>query len=329
MSARSEGGTTRPEGGAKTDLPYRLTYMFHPTILVPDLTASEEWYETVFGLPSTRRDVGFAAKEQDPDNRTDFSTFTMIRDILMDYIDPNLFISRGVQRFPSVEEAHLEGYGWYVDGIEELYHRLRNSGVKVVGMSGEDNGDEPPTARQSSAVMFLTLPDDIGLEYQFISPQFPNSIDPRMVEGWELGPRREDDPLGIDFTSHHTTLTTQPERMQKLFVDLFGGTIIHQGRNEALETLSVYVRLADGVYEIAVPDVGTAAYADLEPRLPNDCYHSITLKVADLDKVRRRLEAHNVALRADTGSMIITDPKTSDGVPWGFTADTLPGDDRA
>lgn len=99
MSARSEGGATRREGGAKTDLPYQLTYMFHPTILVPDLTASEQWYEAVFGLPSIRRDVGFAAKEQDPDNRTDFSTFTMIRDILMDYIDPDLFISRGSSGF--------------------------------------------------------------------------------------------------------------------------------------------------------------------------------------------------------------------------------------
>jgi catechol 2,3-dioxygenase-like lactoylglutathione lyase family enzyme len=317
--------------GIDRQLPYRLTYMFHPTILVPDLDETGRWYESVFGLPSIRRDAAakFKRDKQDPNNRTDYSTFVMIRDVLLNFIDPRLFVSHGVRLFPPVDEPVLEAFGWYVEGIEDLYHALRSAGVKAVGMGEEDTGDKPPTARQSSAIMFLTVPDDIGFQYQFISPLFPGTLDPRMEPGWELGSRRDDDPLGIDFTSHHTTLTQNPKRLFRLFVDLLGGRVIHEGRNEALGATSTYVRLADGVYELAEPDVGTPAHDDLTAKLPHDCYHSITFKVANLDKVRRHLEAQDVALRADSTTMVITDPKTSDGIPFGFIADAIPGDDRS
>ena len=61
---------------------------------------------------------------------------------------------------------------------------------------------------------------------------------------------------------------------------------------------------------------------------PNDSYHAITFKVADLDKVRRHLATVGVGLRSDTEMFVVTDPKTSMGVPWGFTSETIPGDDR-
>ena len=110
-------------------------------------------------------------------------------------------------------------------------------------------------------------------------------------------------------------------------VDVLGGRVIHEGRNDARGTASTYVRLADGTQEIAVPDAGTAAHADLATTLPRDCYHAITFKVADLDKTRRHLEAEGISLRVDVGSMIVTDPKTSMGVPWGFASEAVPGDD--
>ena len=243
------------------------------------------------------------------------------------------------------------GFGWYVDNTSALYRALRQSGIEVKGLLGERGGDdEPPTSvlhgvrhrvvgrssqqgdenesAPTSTPMFFTVPDDIGLRYQFITPmQMPQ--DPQMKEGWELGPRRDDDPLGIDFTSHHTILTARPERVLKLMVDVLGGRVIHEGRNDARGTASTYVRLADGTQEIAVPDAGTAAHADLATTLPRDCYHAITFKVADLDKTRRHLEAEGISLRVDVGSMIVTDPKTSMGVPWGFASEAVPGNDRA
>lgn len=328
MSARHEDVTIGAADVPESRHAFQLTYMFHPTALVPDLATSEEWYQRVFGLPSVRRNSVFGSGPQDPDNRTDFSTFTMVRDILMDFIDPKLMVFGGAQRFPDVQKPHLQGFGWYVEGIDALYSDLRRAGIKVVGIDRRDPGEGPPTAHQSTSVMFFTSPDDIGLQYQFISP-IKTKLDPRTAKGWELGPRREDDPFGIEFTSHHTTLTKKPERMLRLLVDVLGGRVIHEGRNEALGCASTYVRLSDGAYEVAVPDEGTAAHADLVATSPHDCYHSIMLKVVDLDAARCHLEAQGVSLRADTGSVIITDPETSDGIPWGFTADPLPGEDHA
>jgi hypothetical protein len=149
-----------------------------------------------------------------------------------------------------------------------------------------------------------------------------------MQDGWKLSPPSNDDPLGIEFTSHHTILTERPERALRLLVDALGGRVLSRGRNQLVGTSSTYVRLADGAYEIAVPDADTPAHADLATTLPMDCYHSITFKVGDLDRVRRHLEGQGVSLRADAGSMIVTDPKKSLGIPWGFTTEILTGDDR-
>jgi catechol 2,3-dioxygenase-like lactoylglutathione lyase family enzyme len=319
----SEGSTAQ---GSRADGPraFRLIYMFHPSVHVLDLAETEQWYERVFGASSIR----LSTAPQDPDNRNDYSTFTMIRDVLMDSIDPKLFIKEGRQQYATVDEPHLKGFGWYADGLSELYRAHRRADILVVGLLGvQGTDDEPPMALQSSTAMFFTVPQDIGLRYQYLAPM-PMAFDPRMKEGWELGPRPDDDPLGIDFTSHHTILTDRPERALRLLVDVLGGEVLDEGRNEALGTSSTYLRLADGAHEIAVPDPGSPAHADLATTLPNDCYHSITFKVADLDNTRRHLEAQGVALRADTGSMIVTDPKTSQGIPWGFTEEALVGDDR-
>jgi hypothetical protein len=138
-----------------------------------------------------------------------------------------------------------------------------------------------------------------------------------------------DDPLKIEFTSHHTVLTDKPDRVVDLFVNVLGGRVIHSARNETRETSSTYVQLADAAFEFAVPDEGSSAFDDWQQSAPNDCYHAITFKVSDLDKVRRHLAAVGVKARSDTETLVITDPKTSMGVPWGFTSETIPGDDRA
>ena len=312
----SEASTNEPA--------FKLLAMFHPTVYVLDLDETEEWYRKVFGVPSTR----LSTAPQDPDNRMDYSTFTMIRDVLIDSLDPKRFIRDGKQQYEDVDEPHLKTTGWYVEGVPALYHALRRAGISVRGRFGDDlTSDDAPAELQSDPAMFFTVADEIGLRYQFFAPM-PLGFDPRTTDGWELGPRRGDDPLGIEFTSHHTLLTDRPERVRRLFVDVLGGRVIHEGRNEALGAQSTYVRLSDGAWEVAVPDEGTPAHADWQAA-PNDCLHSITFKVGDLETARGHLESVDVGFRADTGSFVVTDPKTSQGIPWGFTADAIPGDDHA
>jgi hypothetical protein len=123
-------------------------------------------------------------------------------------------------------------------------------------------------------------------------------------------------------------LTAQPERALRLVVDVLGGDIAHEGRNELLGTTSTYVFLGDSVLEYAIPDEGTAAHADWAQGDPNDTYHSITWKVADLERVERHLGEQGVRIRSRSDDAIVTDPDTSLGIPWGFTTTLTPGDPR-
>lgn len=302
--------------------------MFHPSHRAPNLAEVDEWFERVFNVPTERINKVLGIEKIDPMNRMDYSAFTTIQDVIFDTIDPHLYIKEGVQRYPSIETPHLNGFGWYVEGIVEAYRALKSAGFEIVNQRDEViTGDDPPLADGGGMPMFWLTPEDSGLRYQFL-PLFPFPGDGRLKEGWALPPVSPDDPLGVELCSHHTVLTTQPERAVRLFADTLGGTVLHTGRNEALGSESTYISMADGVYEFAVPDAGTAAHADWSQLAPNDTYHALTFKVGDLDKVAAHLAATGVGIRTRTDNHLITDPSTSIGIPWGFTTTLVPGDTR-
>lgn len=306
---------------------FRLVMMFHPSHRVPDLGEAEEWFQRVFGVPSQRLET-LIGSSGDPLNRNDYSTFTTIRDLVFDTIDPKRLVKDGVQRYPSVERPHLNGFGWYVDGIAEAYRELRSHGYVIVDRHGEPfTGDEPPTADGGQLPMYWLTPEDAGLRYQFL-PLIPFPGDPRVVDGWKLSPVSDADPLGIVRCSHHTVLTDRPERAVQLFTGVLGAEVIHEGRNETIGATSTYVQVADGIYEFAVPDQHTAAYADWQSGAPSDTYHAISFQVTDLAKAVDHLEAQGVSLRTRSKNAVVTDPQTSLGIPWGFVTDLIPGDPR-
>jgi catechol 2,3-dioxygenase-like lactoylglutathione lyase family enzyme len=310
-----------------TDRPFGVTMLYHPSHHVPDLAEAEAFFERVFARPSTplaSMTRGAPTRDGYP---VDYSTFTFIGDVLFDTIDPKRYVLLGVQRYQTVDRPHLKGFGWYVDGIAETYREFRRHGFEIVSQLDEiATGDDPPTAAGSPMPLYFTVPADAGLRYEFLPP-IPFPLDPRTDEGWVLPPVSADDPLGIERCSHHTVLTDQPQRALELVVDVLGGDIVYEGRNEVLGASSTCVRLADAVLEYAVPDAGTDAHADWAKDAPNDTYHSITWKVADLQRVERHLRASGVRIRTRTDDVIVTDPATSLGVPWGFTTAGPPGAD--
>lgn len=312
-----------PNGGQ-----YRVTRLYHPSHHVVDLDEAEAWFERVFGRPSRPMAEMTRNTPTSDGYPTDYSTFTPINDVLFDTIDPKRYVLQGVQRYPSVDKPHLKGFGWYVEGIADAYRALRELGIGMVGQLDQvAEGDDPPTSGGSRMPLFFTAPEDAGLRYEFL-PQIPFPLDHRLAPGWEVPPVSDDDPLGIERCSHHTVLTSRPERGLRVVVDALGGSVIHEGRNEVLGATSTYVHLADAVFEYAVPDEGTAAHADWAATGPYDTYHSITWKVTDLARAERHLRAHDAGIRTRTGETIVTDPDTSLGIPWGFTTALTPGDPR-
>ncbi len=311
-----------------SDNDFRVTRLYHPSHHVTDLRSAEAWFERVFGRVS--RPMAEMFKGQ-PDNGypREYSTFTPLNDVLFDMIDPKLYVLNGVQQYASVDQPHLKGFGWYVQGIAEAYRSLRRAGVAMVGQTGEAaDTDEPPTAPGSPMPIFFTVPESAGLRYEFL-PQIPFPLDHRLAEGWQLEPPSDRDPLGLIQASHHTVLSGTPEKGLAVVRDGLGGRVIHEGRNEVLGTTSTFVHLADAVYEYAVPDDGPPADTDRQTPSPDDTYHTITWQVVDLDRAAAHLEKQGVVLRSRSATAIVTDPETSLGIPWVFTTTLVPGDPRS
>lgn len=304
---------------------YRVARVFHPTIQVPDLAQAEHRFDQLFGIKSTSLSTILPSKPEYP---SEYSTFTMIRDVLIDSIDPKLHLVNGYQRYPSVHTPSLKGVGWYVDGMEGLYRGLRKQGIRCIDLQDRiADGDEPPQSPGGGVITYFTVAEDAGMQYQFMREgAFP--LDPRTVPGWTLGTVEASDPLGIECCSHHTILTTQTTRALRFVVDVMGGKVVHQGRNELLQASSTFVFVADALFEYAEPDSGTPAHASLAKTSPNDVYYAITWKVADLDQVERHLTGFGVKTRVRSDAAIITESDSSLGVPWGFVTEFQPGDPR-
>lgn len=323
----SENASTASDG-------VRVKFAFHPTFHVPSLEMSEEFFERVFGRPSTLLEVMPKGEEPDqPDKPRGYSKMTMISDVLIDCVCPDLHRINGVQASPSVDVPVLQNIGWYSDDIDDTFRALRRAKVPLVTQIGVPvEGDEPPTPDQGGSdgpiKMYFTPPAEMGLRYQFLT-YFPMPIDPRSKPEWSVPEVSDADPLGIAHLSHHVILTQHPQRSIQLLVDALGGTVIHEGRDELLGVSGPYVHLADGIYHFATPDAGSPGATALAAKLPGDKYYSMTWKVVDLDRVANHLEKTGVQIQSRTDDTIIAEPATCFQLPWGFTTRSVPGDPRA
>lgn len=307
---------------------FRIERMHHPSHYVPDLDETERWLERVFSRYGTSiAEVLDRVPSVRPDWPRNYSAYTLISDVFFDSVEPGRFVIDGKLPLGKVDEPHLRDFGWSVDGHTELFRRLRSQGFRLVNSLAQVIEGDKPTGPNDPAP-FFTVPDDMGLRYSFY-PGGPFPVDARTEPGWELPPVSDADPLGIERCSHHTVLTTEPERALRLYVDGLGAPIIHEGRNELLGAKSTYVHVGDATLEYAVPDEGTAAHDDWAQNHPRDTYHAITWKVVDLERAEHHLETQGVAIRARSDDTIVTDPATSLGVPWGFSTKLVPGDPRA
>ncbi|HEX3924780.1 MAG TPA: hypothetical protein VHY31_21015 [Streptosporangiaceae bacterium] len=307
---------------------FRITRMYHPSFHAPDLGEVEDWFERVFGCHSTNISETF--KGRDTGNYpTTYSTFTPIADVLMDTIAPTLYVLNGVQQYASVDKPHLKTIGWFAENSEGVYRSLRQAGIALVDQYGKaaEGEDAPRSAGGGAMPLYFTVPESAGLRYEVL-PDFPFALDHRNAPGWNSAVSPEG-PLGLERGAYHTLLTDNPQRALHTLVDALGGRVIHEGRDEVIGATASYVLLADSVLQVALPDRGTAAYADWTTTAPNDTYHSVTWKVADLERTAGHLKSQGVGIRSRTEDTLVTDPDTSIGVPWGFTTRPVPGDNRA
>jgi hypothetical protein len=305
--------------------------MWHPTHLVADLDACEKFFQDVFNLESIPVEANLPPKEECPGYPRDYSILTMIREVMFDCVDPTKYVVEGRQSLEDVDDpGHLFCLGLAVDGADEIYKVCLENGIRCTDQAGRlGMRRKPPITGFKNTTLFYTLPESAGLRYQIYPQDATGPPDPRGDPGWTLPPVSESDPLAIEFCSHHTILSSNPVKAFNFLIGILKGKIIHQGRNELLETDSTYISLGDGVYEVAVPTrAGSFVAGDVKWNKPFDTYHSLTWKVRDLAKVRKHLEVKKITLLMQNDHVVVTDPKHTIGVPWGFTDQKVPGDLR-
>jgi hypothetical protein len=319
---------------------YSVRRMHHPSLRVPDLGEAERFFAEIFMRPSVSQSSIIAEKIRqgivDPRSSRpkDYCTFTLIADVLMDSVDPSRYVIDGRQMYESVTKPQLNGLGWGVDGdLEELYFDLVEHGIRSVDQEGRPAGpDAVPIAAFSSVPLIFTTPETSGIRYQFMpASRIENwdPSDPRWDPGWVVPPPSPNDPLGIEFCAFHTIVTANAARAHTVLVDVLGGSIIWESDIGLSDTHSVFIALADAVFEIAVPGNGDSlAKRDLKGRSPSDAYHTLTWKVSDLDNAAEHLRRSGVRITARDDSTLIVNPSDALGIPWRFTDATVPNDPR-
>jgi catechol 2,3-dioxygenase-like lactoylglutathione lyase family enzyme len=312
---------------------FELVKLYHPSHRVPDLQTADHFFQNVFGIASVWRSQIYKTPDPKyPTFPTDYCIFTTIADVFFDCIDPRKYIIDGVQRYATVSEPHLNGFGWGVKNIDGAYEAVQSIGIVATDQADRPSDPEKcPIASFNTSKLFYTTPESSGIRLEFYPIESVGSYDPRKDPSWKLNPKQGKGSLGIQFCSHHTTLTNDMDRALKLYRDLLGGKVICEDANTLRGTRSIFIQLADAVHEIAVPTKeGTYAQQDFAARIGSktDVYHALTWKVLDLDQARSHLEAQGVRILARNATMIVTEPQDGMGIPWGFTVALLPGDTR-
>ncbi|MFC0526627.1 VOC family protein [Phytohabitans kaempferiae] len=303
-----------------------MTAMYHPTLGVHDLEVAREWFTRVFARPAFRWEDTLDPKLLDPDYPRNYSFFFFIHDLHYVVLCPQLHATgalRGQTRYQDVPEGMI-GVGWYTDDAVGMFDRLTEHGITSHDQKGRRiTSENPPVSPMAPDIhVGFTDPETAGYRHEFVRigdrhlEYYSRQADPRLRPDWVRPPVDPNDPLRIERTSHHTFLTADPERAERVYVDAAGGRVIGQRRNEELQALSTFITLGDSVVEFAVPDPKSPAAARVSSGL--DYYHGISLQVADIEQVETHLAHAGVPTRRLSTEVTSIDPEAAFGMQWRF-----------
>lgn len=302
--------------------------LYHPTLGVGDLEAAREWFTRVFQLPTLRWEDTLDLSLLEPDYPVNYSFFMFIKDFHFVVLCPELHARgalEGQSRYQGVPDGMI-GIGWYTNDAVAMFERLEAFGFPSHDQKGQHiTAQNPPVSSIASDILVgFTFPEEAGMRHEFEElgerhhEYYARQADPRLRPGWVRPGLDPADPLGIIQSSHHTIVTTDIDRAQRLYVEAVGGQVIESGYNPELDTDSTFIKLGDAVVEFAVPR--DSAAEDLRRRVTsgNDYYHGITLQVADLQKVAKHLKNVGITPQTHVPNVLSIDPNEAFGMQWRF-----------
>jgi catechol 2,3-dioxygenase-like lactoylglutathione lyase family enzyme len=298
--------------------------LFHIIHMTGDLPSLEAWYDDVF---SVRR--GFLDHHYMPGEKRDAS-LVVLGDAVIEPISPAFRVEgwdvMPLGRFYKRFGNHWHSIAWYVDDAGEMWQRCTDNGIRVYIEGGVLTDKRPPA---SSAIM--THPKDTVTQLEFMRVEGTEiaNRDPRLQAGWDPDWWVTNHPLGLQRLAYTTVLTRDLDRAKHTYVDVLGGTLLHENESGLTGTANSYVLMGEGtIVELAtVTREGTIAAEDQAAN--GEIHHAAAFKVIDLDRAEKYLTSKGIKVAERDDSTLLTDPATTHGAVFRWTTRTVPGDPRA
>lgn len=304
----------------------QVPMMFHPTLLTEDLAEAAEWFQRIFGRRGVRWEEKYDFSKLKGDYPKEYSIFIHLGDVVLDVLSPSL-----LQLPEGRENIYPQGQGlndiaWYAEDARQMARYLVNHGIRVRDQEGRlvEDGNLPVSNVADDMYILWTEPEDTGLTYEFLEMGhqhrefYSRAGDPRLDPNWSLPPVSNDDPLGIIRNLHHTILTLDPSRAERLYTEILNGEVLHRGENETGGGDSTFVHFAGSVLEFVQPRSGKITDVFTRCDTTFDSYVGMTFQVVDTAKAAQHLENHGVKVE-EVGDSIVTLPDQTMGVRWVFT----------
>jgi catechol 2,3-dioxygenase-like lactoylglutathione lyase family enzyme len=157
---------------------------------------------------------------------------------------------------------------------------------------------------------------------QFTAPSLMAN-DARFKPGYDPHWWRDHHPTTLERLAYATAVTSDLERAKHIYVDVFGGKLLHELESPLTGTSNAYVALGETVIELAMPTrQGTYASDDLERN--GEMHHAVTFKVTDLEQADKYLATKGVKSVARDEQTILYDPDTTMGAFFRLTTWSVP-----
>ena len=288
--------------------------LFHFMQIVDDFDAAQRFYDSLVA-PET-----YMAKSWSDFDKRWASLGVVGPDFVLEIMEPSTVpADQGspLPKFRNRHGQHWHSFSWYVDpgDMGALIERLRGYGVRVI---------TPYPGEEALPSTIFTHPKDTfgQLEFQSFSG---GGGDPRFTPGFS--PQRwAEGPLGLRRTSHLTTIVSDLERAQDLYVKCLHADAFHNSSGADRDSVFVAVG-TDTVIELARPLKSDSALGrDLHDH--GELPHAATFSVVDLDAVIRHVEGLGLTAERQGDETITLGPDQAFGAVISFTTARIPNDPR-
>lgn len=293
---------------------------FHIIHLGADFAELDAWYEDVFGT------FRFMQNRREMLKRD--ASLLLIGDLCVEPIAPS-FDLEGWEQAPLGRCFRRFGPSWHSiawyqptqDDVVALARSLAAGGVRLFDVTGKPLDGDPTGP-------IFTHPRDTVTQLEFVPPSFTGLFDPRLHGLFSPRWWAAEHPLHLLKTSHATLAVRDRAHATHVYVDLLGGTLLHEERRTLERTDSSFVALGeDLVIELAQPIDATSETAEHLDRFGEGMIR-MTFRVADLPAAERHLDAKGVRIESRDDSTMLADPATTHGARFGFTTSAIPNDPR-